>query len=129
RNAATRGTSFKEDRVRKIEATIGQRTDTVLAGRSAADDNHVVVIHWGNSLPACSATMYAAYQSGQFASRCPVRFSCSQWAASARRNALDRSFTDAKVVVAGSMRPGSRVVISWNSQPLPSGSRNEANDR
>ena len=35
------------------------------------------VVHCGNSAPACSATMKAAYQSGQFASRCPVRFSCS----------------------------------------------------
>ncbi len=50
--------------------------------------------------------MYAAYQSGQFASRCPVRFSCSPWAASARRRALARSFADAKAVVAASMRPG-----------------------
>ena len=25
-------------------------------------------------------------------------------------------------------RPGRRVVISWSSQPLPSGSLNEAND-
>ena len=73
--------------------------------------------------------MYSAYQSGQFSSRCPVRFSCSPWAASARRNALARSLADAKVVVAASMRPGSRVVISWSSQPLPSGSRNEANER
>jgi len=39
------------------------------------------------------------------------------------------SAADAKVVVAGSMRPGSRVVISWNSQPLPSGSWNEADER
>jgi hypothetical protein len=36
---------------------------------------------------------------------------------------------DVKVVVAESMRPGSRVVISWNSQPLPSGSWNDANER
>ena len=34
------------------------------------------------------------------------------WAAAARRSALARSFADAKVVVAGSVRPGSRVVIS-----------------
>ena len=52
---------------------------------------HVGVAHVGSSVPACSATMYAAYQSGQFASRCPVRFSCSPWAASARRSALARS--------------------------------------
>jgi signal transduction histidine kinase len=28
--------------------------------------------------PNCSAVMYSAYQSGQFASLCPLRFSCSQ---------------------------------------------------
>src|SRR5262249_19296683 len=97
--------------------------------RVAADDEDVIVTHVGSSVPACSATMYAAYHSGQFSSRCPVRFSCCPWAASARRNALARSFADAKVVVAESMRPGSRVVSSWNSQPLPSGSWNEANER
>ena len=38
---------------------------------------------------------------------------------------------DDVVVVArwhGSHRPGRRVVISWSSQPLPSGSLNEANE-
>ena len=49
----------------------------------------------GSSLPACSATMYSAYQSGQFASRCPVRLSCSPCAASARLSVWDRSLTDA----------------------------------
>ena len=43
-----------------------------------------VVVHCGSSLPDCSATIYAAHQSGQFASRCLVRFSCSprtlEWA-------------------------------------------------
>src|SRR5260221_1113819 len=75
----------------KIEATLGQLADTVLARR--ADDDNVVVPHVGSSVPACSATMYSAYQSGQFASRCPVRFSCCPWAASARRSALARSLT------------------------------------
>ena len=65
-----------------------------------------VVVYCGSSLPACSATMYAAYQSGQFSSRWPMRFSCSPWAASARRNALARSFADAKVVTAGVDAPG-----------------------
>jgi len=59
--------------------------------------------------PGLLRTMYAAYQSGQFASRCPVRFSCSQCAASARRRALARSFDEAKAVSARSMRPGSRL--------------------
>src|SRR6185369_17143732 len=61
---------------------------------AAVDDDQVLVVYWGNSLPDCSATMYAAYQSGQFSSRCPVRFSCCPWAASARRNALARSVAE-----------------------------------
>ena len=73
--------------------------------------------------------MYSAYQSGQFASRCPVRFSCSPWAASARRSALARSLAELNEVAAESMRPGSRVVISCSSQPLPSGSLKEAKVR
>ncbi len=45
--------------------------------------------------------MYSAYHCGQFASRCPpVRFSCSPWAASARRSALARSAVDANAVSA-----------------------------
>src|SRR5438128_6816982 len=110
----------------RSQATFGERAGAVLA---AANDDHVVVAYVGSSVPACSAIMYAEYQSGQFSSRCPMRFSCCPWAASARRSALARSFVDAKVVVAESMRPGSRVVSSWNSQPLPSGSWNEANER
>ena len=72
--------------------------------------------------------MYAAYQSGQSASLWPSRASYLPWAASARRNAAARSFADVKLVAPESIRPASRVVISWNSQPLPSGSRNEANE-
>ena len=41
----------------------------------------------------------------------------------------DHGYDKVIVVVAGSIRPSSRFVTSWNSQPLPSGSRNEANDR
>src|SRR5258705_5232174 len=44
---------------------------TVLAGRTDADDDHVVVVYCGSS-PDCSRTMYSAYQSGQFASCCPA---------------------------------------------------------
>src|SRR5678816_1599497 len=92
--------------------------------RAGPDDDRVVGSHDGSSVPACSATMYAAYHSGQFASLpWPSRASYLPWAASARRNAAARSFADAKVVTPESMRPGSRVVTSWNSQPLPSGSR------
>ena len=72
--------------------------------------------------------MYSAYQSGQFASASPVRASCSPCAAAARRSALARSPREANVVVAGSTRPGSRVVISCSSQPLPSGSLKVANE-
>jgi hypothetical protein len=48
---------------------------------------HQVFVHCGNSSPDCSRTMYSAYQSGQFASRCPVRASCFPCAASARLSA------------------------------------------
>jgi hypothetical protein len=44
------------------------------AGRAAADDDHVLVVHFGSSSPACSRTMYSAYQSGQFGSALPMRF-------------------------------------------------------
>src|SRR3546814_13444688 len=52
---------------------------------------HKGAAHEGSSLPACSRTMYSAYQSGQFAS-CwpPVRFSCSPCAAAARWSAAAR---------------------------------------
>ena len=35
----------------------GQRRSAVLAGRPAAENDHVVVAHVGSSVPACSATM------------------------------------------------------------------------
>ena len=41
-----------------------------------------------------------------FLSRCPVRFSCSAWAPSARRSALARSGVDANAVPPVSIRPG-----------------------
>ena len=46
--------------------------------------------HVGRSVPACSATMYAAYQEDQ-SPPSPER----RWAASARRSALSRSAVDA----------------------------------
>jgi oxalate decarboxylase/phosphoglucose isomerase-like protein (cupin superfamily) len=94
----------------------------------SVDYDHDVVAHVGRPVPACSATMYSAYQSGQFGSALPMRFSCSPWAASARRSALAKSLADAKVVVAGLMRPGRRAVTSCSSQLLPSGSLNVANE-
>src|SRR5487761_1165714 len=106
----------------------GQGRGAVLTRRPAAEDDHVGVAHTGSSVPACSATMYRAYQSGQFASAWPMRFSCSPCAADARRIASARSLAEADDVAAWSTRPGSRVVISWTSQPLPSGSRNETNE-
>jgi hypothetical protein len=57
--------------------------------------------HVGGSAPACSLTMYAAYQSGQFGSTSPMRFSCSPWATAARRIALARSLTEPNDVAAG----------------------------
>ena len=77
------------------------------------------VSHVGSSVPACSATMYAAYHSGQFSSASPMRFSCSPWAAAARRSALTKSPVDANAVPVASIRPGSRVVTSCISQPFP----------
>jgi len=50
-------------------------------------------------VPACSLTRYSAYQSGQFSSASPVRFSCSPCAAAARRSALARSFADVDAVL------------------------------
>src|SRR5580692_10723534 len=124
---------FTSGRDRPVSDPASTRPEYLLCadgrGGAVAQDGRVVVIHFGGSWPACSRTMYSAYQSGQFESACPVRASCCPWAAAARRSALARSFADAKVVVAGSTRPASRVVISWNSQPLPSGSLNEANER
>src|SRR5271165_1100093 len=104
------------------------RRSLVRPGTSRPDDDHVVVAYVGSSVPACSATMYLAYQSGQFASASPMRFSCSPWAAEARRIASARSLAEPNEVTAGSTRPGSRVVTSWNSHPLPSGSLNETNE-
>jgi type I restriction enzyme R subunit len=76
-----------------------------------------------------SFNMYAAYQSGQPASCWPVRFSCSPCAAAARRSAAASSAEEANAVAPASTRPGNRTVTSWSSQPLPSGSRNEAYER
>ena len=78
------------------QAALGERGGAVLAGGAAAQHDHVIVgAHVGSSVPACSATMYREYQSGQFSSACPVRFSCSPWAAAARRSAPCRSSADA----------------------------------
>jgi len=55
----------------------------------------LMVVQSGSSSPLCSRTMYSAYQAGQSASRCPVRFSCWPCAASARLRASDKSATDA----------------------------------
>ena len=85
-------------------------------------------LHDGSGLPACSRAMYSAYQSGQFGSAAPMRFSCSPWTADARRSAPARSLAEPSVVSAGITRPGRRVVTSWTNQLLPSGSPNDTND-
>jgi len=64
------------------------------------------VAHVGNSVPARSATMYAAYQSGQSGSALPMRFSCSPCASAARTIALARSLAEPNDFAAGSTRPG-----------------------
>ncbi len=66
--------------------------------------------------------MQAAYRSGQLASSSPVRFSCSPCAPEGRRVAAARSDSGVYEVGPGSIRPGSRVVTSWSSHVLPSGS-------
>jgi hypothetical protein len=55
-----------------VASLTGSHPDELLI---TIDDDHVVIVHCGSSVPACSATIYAAYQAGQFSSRCPVRFS------------------------------------------------------
>ena len=42
---------------------------------------------------------------------------------------LSQKLRQRRDVQAASPRPGSRVLISWSSQPLPSGSLNEAHER
>src|SRR6187401_278244 len=112
-----------------VHVTLGHDWVGVDLPHSSQPDGVVAAAHDGSSLPACSATMYAAYQSGQFASRWPpVRFSCSPCAASARRSAAARSSPDEKEIVPLSTRPGKRSVISCSSQLLPSGSLNDARD-
>jgi hypothetical protein len=55
---------------RDAQTALCARAGAVLARRAAADDDDVVAAaHDGSSLPACSRTMYSAYQSGQSSSR------------------------------------------------------------
>jgi hypothetical protein len=55
---------------RDAQTALCARAGAVLARRAAADDDDVVAAaHDGSSLPACSRTMYSAYQSGQCSSR------------------------------------------------------------
>src|ERR687897_416982 len=112
------------------QTALCERAGAVPARRPAADDDDVVAAaHDGSSLPACSRTMYSAYQSGQSASCCPVRFSCSPCAVAARRSAVASSVDEVNVVWSASTRPGNRTVTSCNSHSLPSGSLNEAYER
>lgn len=95
-----------------------------------AEDCFGDVFQSGSGLPAYSATMYSAYQSGQFSSRWPpVRFSCSPRASDARRSAVASSVDEENVVSLGSTRPGSRAMTSCNSQLLPSGSLKAAYEK
>ena len=113
---------------RDAQAALGERAGAVLARRAAADHDHVVVAHCGSSSPDCSVTMYSAYQSGQFASASPgarlVLAVRGRRALAAPRPGRPRTRTSSRA----STRPGSRVVISCSSQPLPSGSLNVANE-
>ena len=70
---------------RDLHAGTREPRGHIWSGLAGADDDRVVVRHFGSSLPDCSATMYAAYQSGQFASLpLPIRVSYLPWAVSAR---------------------------------------------
>src|SRR5581483_12522102 len=83
------------------EAALGEGAGAMLPGRAATQNDDVVVNrHEGSSSPACSRTMYSAYQSGQSGSSRPMRASCSPWAAAARCSAFDRSLADANEVAA-----------------------------
>src|SRR6202022_1682368 len=84
--------------------------------------------YFGNSLPACSRTMYSAYQSGHASSCTPVCLSCSPCAAAARRSAAASSAAELNSVLSGLTRPGSRWVTSCSSQKLASGSVKVASD-
>src|SRR5258707_8476987 len=81
----------------------------VLAGGAGADHDDVVVAHVGSSSPACSRTMYSAYQSGQLTSNSPpLRCSCS-----ARHTAelQSRQYLACRLLLddtAASMLPGRR---------------------
>src|SRR4051794_21564480 len=87
---------------RDPQAALDQRTGTVLARRTTAEHDHVVLAgHVGRSSPARSRTMKSAYQSGQSGSASPVRSSCRPCASAARLRASARSLADSYVVSMG----------------------------
>src|SRR4051812_48460860 len=109
--------------------TITHRTDGHrLDGVDLAEPDLLSLVYDGKVWPDCSRTMKAAYQSGHAGSSCPVRASCAPCAAAARARAADRSLAELNAVTPPSMRPGSLVVTSWQTQPLPSGSSKEAKE-
>ena len=87
--------------------------------------------HDGSSLPACSATMYSAYQSGQFVIVLAVRalLVLAMRGRGAPERAREVGDAEAKVVAVRVHPPGNRVVTSCNSHPLPSGSLNVAYEK
>ena len=114
---------------RDAQAALGERAGAVLARRAAADDDHVVV---GSRRQLLAGLLRApcTRRTSRASSRPPRR--C---ASRARRAPPPRAGApapgrspSANDVAAGSTRPGSRVVTSWSSQPLPSGSLNVANE-
>src|SRR5206468_4926333 len=65
---------------RSLSGTLRTRSFYLHLLNVVVSDSHSTLnfsAHCGNSVPACSAIMYLAYQSGQLASLSPVRFSCS----------------------------------------------------
>jgi len=82
----------------------------------------VAGVHCGSFSRSAPPPCMRRYQSGQFASRCPVRFSVLAVCSLRTPKALARSFDEAKAVSARLDAPGQPGVISCNSHPLPSGS-------
>ena len=109
------------------QAALRERAGAVLARRAAAEHDHVVVAHVRQLGARLLRDHVRRIPVRPVLVRTPVRFSCSPWAASARRIAFARSQSEANVSPAHRSGRAAGVVISCSSQPLPSGSLNDAN--